>query len=181
MWEWAAGILAFVLYVLYDWNRVFLKKAWLRPLFTAGSLLLVLCGGRLVLLSWSVGSRIWLVPASLCLAGLVYTLFFALPFDSTYCREADRGPVCRSGIYGWCRHPGIWWFFGCFGSLGMACRDGRQLAFCLTLSALNLAYAWYQDRLIFVREFSDYKDYQREVPFLVPNGWRKGGGGKNDL
>ena len=35
-------------------------------------------------------------------------------------------------------------------------------------SGLNLLYAWYQDRIIFTREFSDYGEYRRDVPFLFP-------------
>ena len=76
---------------------------------------------------------------------------------------------CRSGIYGWCRHPGIWWFFGCFFCLGMSTSLGERVILCLVLSFLNLLYAWYQDRCIFVVEFSDYEDYKRTVPFLIPN------------
>ena len=28
-------------------------------------------------------------------------------------------------------------------------------------------YAWYQDRLIFVEEFSDYREYQEQVPISI--------------
>ena len=87
---------------------------------------------------------------------------------------------CRAGAYGRCRHPGIWWFFGCFTCLGLACGGWDRLLLCLGLSALNLGYAWYQDRLIFVKEFSDYEDYRKTVPFLIPK-MRKGGGAADDL
>lgn len=76
--------------------------------------------------------------------------------------------------------PGIWWFFGCFICLGLACGGWERLLLCLGLSALNLGYAWYQDRLIFVKEFSDYEDYRKTVPFLIPK-MRKGGGAADDL
>ena len=61
-----------------------------------------------------------------------------------------------------------------FVSFGMAAGGGEALWLGLVLSFLNLLYAWYQDRWIFVREFSDYEDYRREVPFLIP-GRGKGG------
>ena len=43
----------------------------------------------------------------------------------------------------------------------------------LCLSFLNLLYAWYQDRLIFVEEFSDYREYREQVPFLLPRLWKR--------
>ena len=107
------------------------------------------------------------------LAMLIYTLYFALPFDSTYCQEADRHKVCRSGMYGWCRHPGIWWFFGCFFCMGLSTGNPDRVMLGLCLSFLNLLYAWYQDRLIFVEEFCDYRDYQEQVPFLLPRLWKR--------
>lgn len=168
MGNWAAGLTAFGLFFLYDWNRVFVKKRWVSPFFSIGCLLLLIVGGRLIRSAWTEGNRLWLIPALCFFAVLIYTLFFALPFDDTYRQEADGHSVCRNGMYGWCRHPGIWWFFGCFICLGLAGRQAEGLLLCLCLSALNLGYAWYQDRFIFVQEFSDYKDYQKSVPFLIP-------------
>ena len=108
MGEWIAGFAAFGLYFLYDWNRVYRKNGWMKPFFAAGSLLLAWVGLRLILSAWASGQRLWLTPAVLFLAGLIHTLFFALPFDDTYRREADGHKVCRAGAYGRCRHPGIW-------------------------------------------------------------------------
>ena len=89
MGEWTAGLAAFGLYFLYDWNRVYRKNGWMKPFFAAGSLLLAWVGLRLILSAWVSGQRLWLAPAVLFLAGLIHTLFFALPFDDTYRREAD--------------------------------------------------------------------------------------------
>ena len=180
MWEWIAGFAAFGLYVLYDWNRVYGKNGWMRPFFALGTLILAGLGIWFIMDTWTGGERLWLIPAAVSLTGLIHTLFFALPFDDTYRREADGQKVCRTGAYGVCRHPGIWWFFGCFACLGMAGGGGERLRLCLCLSALNLGYAWYQDRLIFVKEFSDYEEYRSAVPFLIPK-IRRGGGKAHDL
>ena len=164
------------MFFLYDWNRVFLKKKWFVPLFAAGNLLLAVVGGRMVYACVSSGIKeqsVWLLPGAFFLAVLIYTLYFALPFDNTYCQEADRHKVCRSGMYGWCRHPGIWWFFGCFFCVGLSTGNPNRVMLSLCLSFLNLLYAWYQDRLIFVEEFSDYRDYQEQVPFLLPRLWKR--------
>ena len=104
MLDWGFGLGAFGMFFLYDWNRVFLKKRWFVPLFAAGNLLLAVVGGRMVYACISSGFKVqsaWLLPGAIFLAILVYTLYFALPFDNTYCQEADRHKVCRSGMYGW--------------------------------------------------------------------------------
>ena len=171
MLDWILGLGAFVLFFLYDWNRVFGKTRWMTPFFAVGNLCLAVVAVRLVWLSVSgryVGWIGWLMGAALFLGGLIHTLYFALPFDTTYRREADMHKVCRTGVYSFCRHPGIWWFFGCFLCLGMSTGSEERIVLCILLSLFNLLYAWYQDCYIFVREFSDYGDYQRTVPFLIP-------------
>lgn len=177
MLDWILGIMGFCLFFAYDWNRVFWKRSWMRPWFAAGNLFLIVVAVRMILKAWEAGEKsgkIWICIGFCFLVLLVYTLYFALPFDCTYCQEADGHKVCRTGIYGWCRHPGIWWFLGMFVSFGMAAGGGEHLLLGMILSFLNLLYAWYQDRWIFEKEFSDYEDYRRNVPFLIP-GRRKGG------
>lgn len=172
--EWLGGTAAFVLFFLYDWNRVTWKKKWMNAFFTAGCLILTAIGGKFVWDSAEAGLSarlLWLAPAAAGLWALVYSLFFALPFDDTYRKEAEGHRVCRTGIYGKSRHPGILAFFFCFLFLGLAAGE-RQLAAGMFFSALNLLYAWYQDRIIFIKEFSDYEEYRKEVPFLIPVGGR---------
>ena len=48
----------------------------------------------------------------LCL--LIYTLFFALPFEETYCEENKLRAAYTEGMYGLCRHPGVLWFAGAY-------------------------------------------------------------------
>lgn len=169
--EFLVGSFGFALYFLYDWNRVFWKKRWMSKFFLIGTLCQVYAGGSYFCEAW-VGENplrlVWIPTAVLFLILLIYTLFFALPFDSTYCKDAENHKVCRTGIYGVCRHPGIWWFFGCFFCLGMAGGNTDSLICGMILSGWNLAYAWYQDQWIFPKEFCDYREYQKEVPFLLP-------------
>ena len=75
------------------------------------------------------------------------------------------------------------WFVPLFaaGNLLLAVVGGRmvyagnmnRVMLSLCLSFLNLLYAWYQDRLIFVEEFSDYREYREQVPFLLPRLWKR--------
>ncbi len=48
------------------------------------------------------------------LALLIYTLFFALPFEETYCEENKLRAAYTEGVYGLCRHPGVLWFAGAY-------------------------------------------------------------------
>ena len=169
--ELLVGMIGFGLCFIYDWNRIFWKKKWMSSFFWIGCLCQVYSGIRFLSEGLQRGIDtwfIWVAGAVICLAGLIYTLFFALPFDSTYCQDAAQNRVCRTGIYGICRHPGIWWFFGCFLCLGGASGDITTLVYGIILSFVNLLYAWYQDKWIFPEEFCDYRDYQKEVPFLLP-------------
>ena len=180
--EFLIGGIGFILFFLYDWNRVFWKHKWMSGFFWVGCLCQIMAGISFVIKAWRGQDDGWLIfmaAAGVCLIGLIYTLFFALPFDSTYCQEADQNKVCRTGIYGVCRHPGIWWFLGCFLCLGFACKDGTVLMYGIGLSILNLLYAWYQDKWIFPQEFSDYRDYQKEIPFLLPKRRKRGGEGND--
>ena len=92
--EWLAGIGAFALFFLYDWNRIFWKNRWMTSFFSVGCIILAVMG---VLFIWEAfqsgrGLRLlWLIPAAASLCALIYALFFALPFDDTYRKEAAGG------------------------------------------------------------------------------------------
>lgn len=99
----------------------------------------------------------------------IYALFFALPFEKTYVHAQEKRRVCRQGIYGICRHPGFWSFSGICLSLALAVSTPSVSAGMGILAILNLIYIIVQDKWIFTREFSDYMEYKKEVPFLLPN------------
>jgi len=52
--------------------------------------------------------------------------------------------------------------------LGLAALPSRMIVHGLIFSALNLAYAWFQDCVTFPKTFCDYSDYKEKVPFLIP-------------
>ena len=39
----------------------------------------------------------------------------------------------------------------------------------MVFSVLNVLYALFQDRVTFPKTFSDYGEYRKRVPFLIPN------------
>ena len=49
MSDWILGLGAFAMFFIYDWNRVFVKKRWMNPLFAMGNVCLALVAVRLIL------------------------------------------------------------------------------------------------------------------------------------
>lgn len=170
----AMGVLAFGLYFLYDINSITWKASGLRCFFGAGTVLLgaatVLDLREAVRMGAFSGAGDWvlLAGAALCFGALIYCLFFALPFGETYVKQDTGSRVCRSGVYGLCRHPGILCFWGMYLLLGLAALPGKLILNALVFSLLDLLYAWFQDRVTFPKTFCDYSDYRSHVPFLFP-------------
>lgn len=171
------GIAAFGLYAIYDINSVRWKKKAPAAFFFLGSLLL-LGATVLGLVQTCMEGAIRPLPgglwvlfaalAALSFALMIYTLFFALPFQETYVEPVAPGKVCDRGMYALCRHPGVIWF--CLGYLNLALLTGSGLMWGMgtCFGLLNIAYAVFQDRWTFLRTFEDYDGYRKRVPFLIP-------------
>ncbi len=167
------GIAAFALYFLYDINSYKWKRAFPRCFFAGGTLLLLIATAIDVICAWRMDAFrgaadiVLLIFCIVCFAALIYCLFFALPFDKTY-KEQQTDKVCRSGAYAICRHPGILCFFGTYLFLSLAAIPHTLWINGAAFSLMNLAYAWFQDRVTFPKTFSDYESYQESTPFLIP-------------
>lgn len=169
------GTAGFVLCFLYDINSVKYQNRVIQKFFAAGCLCIL--GAVTVRLSSSlhfaagnVGWRLAAAAGALLFAGLlVYTLFFALPFQKTYVEESTVREAYTEGVYGLCRHPGILWFAGLFLCLWGASGKGADGFFYLSMILWNLLYAAFQDVWTFPQTFSNYRQYQQSTPFLIPN------------
>lgn len=169
------GSLSFFLFILYDINQVTRNYACIRPFFSAGCLLLAYSTVRLPFCSspgliFPPAARLFFgISALIFLVLLIYSLFFALPFQKTYLHGAKKGAVYSGGVYALCRHPGVLWFIGFY--LFYYLFSGSRLLFWawLVFSAWNLFYIWLQDRFFFPRLFSGYHLYRESTPFLIPN------------
>ncbi len=170
------GLTAFVLYLLYDINSFTKQFRLVHTFFTVGTVLLGAAAVLDLWNSWCAGyfsgaaDYVLLGGAAVCFGALIYCLFFALPFQETYTEQNTGRYVYSGGVYGLCRHPGILCFFGMHLLLGLAALPGGMIFRGLIFSALNLAYAYFQDRVTFPKTFCDYSEYQKKVPFLIPNG-----------
>ena len=114
------GSAGFLLYFIYDINSVRKQNRLLQKFFAAGTILVVLSLFMELWSAWGqcshrIGRMIGFGIGAMCfLALLIYTLFFALPFEQTYCEENRLRAAYTEGVYGLCRHPGVLWFAGAY-------------------------------------------------------------------
>jgi protein-S-isoprenylcysteine O-methyltransferase Ste14 len=111
--------------------------------------------------------------AAVCFfALLMFALFFAIPFEETYISQGGVKKVCRTGMYGMCRHPGVLWFAGFYLFLYLAVPSFELLIAALAFNAANVVYILWQDGYLFPKTFADYDDYKLSVPLLIPKFFR---------
>ena len=107
MWQIVLGSLGFLLYFMYDINSIQKKKnVILQKFFAAGTVLVVVSLIMELLHLWGqcqhrIGRMIGFGTGAVgFFALLIYTLFFALPFEETYCKENKLRAAYTEGMYG---------------------------------------------------------------------------------
>lgn len=169
------SFLGFLLYFLYDINSVTKKNPVGQKGFFLGSCLVAAATLQLIINEWGRLFPVrpimlsFLLPAVFFLFLLIYTLFFALPFQETYVEACEKRQAYTKGVYGLCRHPGVLWFAGFYICLAAAGGGAKLRIFALWVIGLNLCYVIFQDCWTFPRTFSNYTEYKKVTPFLFPN------------
>lgn len=174
------GIAAFAAFGLYDVNSVIWKNRIADKLFFAGSAAVTVSCVLAVYDAVTAGKSLMDIPPEIKTAALiagvisvvllVYTLFFAIPFRDTYVDSdgAGKRTVCRNGMYALCRHPGVLWFTVAGICICIVFTTRDMLMFTGTVCVMNVLYIMLQDKWTFIHTFSDYEDYRKETPFLIP-------------
>ena len=176
MWQLILGTAGFVLYFVYDINSVLSKNVCLQKFFAWGSILVVASVAAEFCSAWGQGHRSveavigFGIGALFFLGLLIYTLFFALPFEETYCEENKLRAAYTEGVYGLCRHPGVLWFAGAFLCMWGMLGGWRPGIYFGLMIFWNYLYIIFQDLWTFPRTFFNYREYQQSTPFLIPNG-----------
>lgn len=173
MTGYVSGLIVFGLYLIYDYNSIKWKHWLPHCFFLSGTGLLGAVTAAQIVSAWyAVGMQkytgLFLSGAVFFLLLLIYTLFFALPFDKTYLQQKGKPAVYSEGMYALCRHPGVIWFFLFYLCLGLAFWPSGLLCVGMFYSLLNLIYVIVQDCWTFPATFDDYEEYQKNVPFLLP-------------
>lgn len=169
------GSFSFILFFLYDFNSVTWKNPVIHRFFLMGSVILLtatlimLVQFRESLWKGIVNNPIWLVFSIGFSTLLIYTLFFALPFDDTYGHLSDNRKTYTKGVYSLCRHPGVLWFVGMYFSFYLLTKEPLILVISIIWSFWNILYVVFQDLWIFPKTFVDYHNYQSTTPFLIPS------------
>ena len=176
MWQLILGTAGFVLYFVYDINSVLSKNVCLQKVFAWGNILVVASVVAEFCSAWGQGHRSveavigFGIGALFFLGLLIYTLFFALPFEETYCEENKLRAAYTEGVYGLCRHPGVLWFAGAFLCMWGMLGGWRPGIYFGLMIFWNYLYIIFQDLWTFPRTFFNYREYQQSTPFLIPNG-----------
>ena len=163
------GMCAFILFLLFDVNKIRWHRTIVNVSFPAGIVLLALsaalCIGRSTAggISLCFGVVISLVFSVVSLFLTVYALFFALP-AKTY-SDTQELSVVSSGLYGLCRHPACWPFTLIYVFLYLAFGGKWLLGAMILYPALNLIYVAIQDRYISPNTSAATTNTARRCPF----------------
>ena len=175
------GILGFVAMFIHGLNAV--KKVNDRM----GSLKMV--GGGLVglsLLEFIPSAEKELIPGGAIGFGILAGIFAVLllytnvvagdPGSWKRAAKQEKGPVKEqvvdTGLYGLCRHPGVWWMTGLCLCLYMS--GGMPWMNTIVYIALYFAVTWYNDSEIYPELIPGYENYKKRVNFLLPTFKKKG-------
>ena len=171
------GLIAFVFYFIYDINSIRWENRIAHTLFFAGTCMLTLCTILMIVSACTEKNEnvfrsgytcIFAVLSAVCLFLMVYSLFFALPFDETYVKTDSKPKVCDTGMYAICRHPGVLWFCLFYFFMAVALRDITFIMSSTVYSLCNIAYGLFEDCYIFPKRFEDYDRYKKETPMFIP-------------
>ncbi len=164
------GTAGFALFFLSDFNDWRLSRKGLKWAFPLGFLLLII-GTALSADPKAALLRGWLRMAgfaalALFLALEIYTLFFALPAEASYARPGEERPVCTTGVYALCRHPGVLWFAGVYICLWLTV--GLPLWEAALYCVLDVLLVVFEDLCVFPARLDGYDAYRAQTPFLLP-------------
>ena len=170
------GCGSFLFFYLFDLNKILWKRKWMNVSFGLGVAALS-CATLALLLQYydparTTSLRLFAGGALsvLSLFLLVYSLFFALPFSSTYADGvASKNAVIDRGVYALCRHPGVHAFFLFYLFLYCATGIPALLTALLCWWLSDILHVWVQDRFFFSHSLQGYEGYRRSTPFLLPN------------
>lgn len=106
---------------------------------------------------------------AISLALLIYSLFINLPFGKTYLEKGVGNKLITSGFYALVRHPGVMWFALLMLSLIPITKSSLMIPAAIIWTILDIILVVIQDKFIFGKMFSGYKEYQKKTPMLIPN------------
>ena len=171
--------LCFACFIFFDLNDVLWKKKTGRLLFYVGCIGIVAVTGVAVIKECGNMEKLLLrtivcsIISVIGLFALVYTLFFAFPAEDAYGKntiEKKHREAYTEGVYALSRHPGVLFMVLIYIGLYGAFLSEPMLVLLLATTVCNVAYVVFQDIWTFPRLFSNYEEYKKCTPFLIPSG-----------
>jgi protein-S-isoprenylcysteine O-methyltransferase Ste14 len=169
-----SGSMAFILFFLFDYYNI--KNFTIQKKLVSISGVSILIYSAVMAVEEStvihfsvvvklISTVLFIVSAVL----LIYSLFLELPFKSTYADDKFNGSLVDTGTYALCRHPGVLWLF--FLLLFLFFMTGAVMIAVATIiwTSINAVYVYLQEKFFFCTMFSDYINYQKTTPMLIPN------------
>lgn len=173
MTYYIVAILTFISFIIYDINSIRFNNQYLNKLFLIGVFVFVIENIILIFtlkenVIYNMSNLILILFSLIFFSLLIYTLFFALPFQETYIRDENKNKVIKTGMYGLSRHIGVLWFILMYIFLVFIFKSEFYTRFAILCCSLNVIYVIFQDNYTFLYLFEDYKEYKEEVPFIIP-------------
>ena len=165
------GSAGFLLYFIYDITVLENRTGCYKKFFAAGTILVVLSLFMELWFAWGqcsrrIGRMIGFGIGAMCfLVLLIYTLFFALPFEKTYCEENRLRAAYTEGVYGLCRHPGVLWFAGAYLCMWGMFGGWKQGIYFLLMIFWNYLYIIFRICWTFRRRFLIIENIRKTLPF----------------
>lgn len=100
---------------------------------------------------------------------LFYSLFFEIPFKTTYIKGGVGEQLVTTGTYALTRHPGVLWYSLILVAQILISRSRWALYAAPIWLLMDVVWVWIQEQFFFSRMFPAYERYKEETPMLIPN------------
>jgi len=98
---------------------------------------------------------------------LFYSNFIEIGLKSPYSYSSERYAL-DSGSYGLVRHPGFLWLLLALIMLVLIYKHIQFTLISIYMIVMNFILILIEDIILFPRIFKNYREYKKEVPFIIP-------------
>jgi protein-S-isoprenylcysteine O-methyltransferase Ste14 len=166
------GILGFLLLFVFDLLSMNYKRKSKYLFMVLGVVSLIV--GTILIIRRDTS---FILPSSVRILFGVMTIPFLLLLIYSVVIEVGKNTyqynntpkLITTGTYALSRHPGVLWLFGLYLSLSFTFAHTGLLVAAFLFTVVNTLYVYIQEKLIFIHIFDDYRMYQSQTPFIIPN------------
>jgi len=97
----------------------------------------------------------------------LWLLLYSVFFETQKNNNGTSSQLYQKGTYGFSRHPGFLWYTAINCLIAIYFWDFRVALLCLGFTLCNFILIFIEDVLLFPRIFLEYREYKKQVPFLL--------------